>query len=148
MEVFAMQKLGPVDVSPRIIDYFWMDAPVKLSDLAPLSFIVQQQEERPSLDPNATHEGVGVVVMQTIDGFNVKGPIALLDTEIRKAVRLKMQTAYNLGFIPQEPDIFMIPEECGNFNIRILDWGGFSGYPSYSEIEYQYVMDYLMDVHE
>ena len=148
MEVYAMSILGTQDISPKLIEYYWCNENIKLKDIVSESTFDENKKKRRLLNYEKEYEGVGIIIMEKIDNIISKsedgGRIPLL---FKSIVFEKIMHAYELGFIPIEPDVLIFIDKENYVDGRILDWGNYEDIEQskedYNEKNLDIVLDYL-----
>lgn len=148
MEVYAMSILGPEDISPKLIEYYWCNKNIKLKDIVSESAFDENKEKRERLNYEDEYEGVGIIIMEKIDNIISNSEDGSRTPLIyRSIVFEKIMHAYKLGFIPAEPDVLVFINKENDVDARILDWGNYGGIKQskkdYNEENLDIVLRYL-----
>lgn len=148
MEVYAMSILGPEDISPKLIEYYWCNKNIKLKDIVSESAFDENKEKREHLNYEDEYEGVGIIIMEKIDNIISNSEDGSRTPLIyRSIVFQKIMHSYKLGFIPAEPDVLVFINKENDVDARILDWGNYGSIEQskkdYNEENLDIVLRYL-----
>ena len=123
-----MSILGPENISPKLIEYYWCNENIKLKDIVSESAFDENKEKREHLNYEDEYEGVGIIIMEKIDNIISNSEDGSRTPLIyRSIVFKKIMHAYKLGFIPAEPDVLVFINKENHVDARILDWGNYGG---------------------
>lgn len=127
MEVYAMLVLGPENISPKLIKYYWCDENIKLKDIVTKSAFTENKKIRKFLDYEEEYEGVGIIIMEKIENIVINSNYSEIRSIYKNMVYKKIVKAYKLGFISMEPDVLIFKNNVDKIDVRILDWGNYGG---------------------
>lgn len=137
-EIYNMHVLGPHNISPKLINYYWCKEPILLSDIITDEDINNVNIVERRIIKKDRKKYMGIILMEKIENILPEIPKSVELKVIKESIK-----SYKLGFISPEPDVIAFKKSNGSIDTRILDWGNFG---DFENAKNNYNIDNLKEV--